>query len=70
MKKAVASVKTEAAKSTTPNLVVPTQNPTSPFEDISDLLHHLHLHACVELTRRLLMSISSLPTGQIATALL
>jgi len=62
-KKAVASVKTAAVKPTTPNLVVPIQNPTSPLEDISDLLDHLPLHACVELTRRLLTSISSLPTG-------
>jgi len=61
-KKATASVKTAAAKPTTPNLVVPNQSPTSPPEEISDL-EHLPLHACVELTRRLLKSISSLPTG-------
>jgi len=35
--KAVASVKTAAAKPTTPSLVVPTQNLTSQLEDISDL---------------------------------
>jgi len=29
-----------------------------------DLLDHLPLHACVELTRWLLTSISSLPTGE------
>jgi len=62
-KKAVASDKIAAAKPTTLSLVVPTQNPTSPLEDISDLLDHLPIHACVELTRRLLTSISSLPTG-------
>jgi len=62
-KKAFASVKTAAAKHTTPSLVVPTHNPTNPLEDILDLLDHLPLHACVELTRRLLTSISSLPTG-------
>jgi len=62
-KKAVACVKTAAAKPTTPSLVVPTQYPTSPIEDISDLLDHLLLHAFVELTRRLLTSISSLHTG-------
>ena len=60
---AVASVKTAAAKPTKPSLVVPTQNSTSPLEDISDLLDHLPLRACVELPRRLLTSISSLPTG-------
>ena len=59
-KKAAASVKTVAAKPTTPELVVPTQTSNSPFEDISD---HLPIQACVELTRRLLTSISSLPTG-------
>jgi len=34
-KKAAASVKTAAAKPTTPDLVVPIQSPTSPLEDIS-----------------------------------
>jgi len=58
-KKAAASVKTAAAKPTTSDLVVP----TSPLEDISDLLDRLPLQACVELTRRLLTSISSLSTG-------
>ena len=62
-KKATASVKTAAAKPNPPNLVVPTQHSTSPLEEISDLLDHLSLSACVELTRRLLASISSLPTG-------
>ena len=62
-KKAAASVKPAAAKTTLPNLVVPTQNSTSPLEEISDLLNHLPLPACVELTHRLLASISSLPTG-------
>jgi hypothetical protein len=61
-KKAAGSVKTAAAKPTPPNLVVPTQNSTSPIEEISDLLDHLPLPECVELTRRLLTSISSLPT--------
>jgi len=62
-KKAAASVKTAAAKPTTPDLMVPTQSPTSPLDDISDLLDRLPLQACVELTRQLLTSISSLPTG-------
>ena len=62
-KKAAASVKTAAAKPTSPNLVVPTQTSSSPLEEISDLLDRLPLQACVELTRRLLTSISSLPTG-------
>ena len=62
-KKAAASVKTAAANPTTPSLVVHTQTPTSPLEDISDLFYHLPLHTCVEQTRRLLTSFSSLPTG-------
>jgi len=36
---------------------------TSPIEGISDLLNNLPLNACVELTRQLLTSISSLPKG-------
>jgi len=62
-KKAAASAKTAAAKPTKPSLVVPTQNPSTTLEFISDFLEHLPLHACVELTRRFLTSISSLPTG-------
>jgi len=57
------SQKETAAKSTNPDLVVPTQIPISPLEDISDHLDRLPLQACVELTCRLLTSISSLPTG-------
>ena len=62
-KKPAASVKTAAGKPTTHELVVPNQTSTSPLEDNSDLLDHLHIQACVDLTRRLLTSISSLPTG-------
>jgi len=62
-KKVAASVKTAATKHTTPGLVFPTQTSTSPLQEISDLLDRLPLQACVELTRRLLTSISSLPTG-------
>jgi hypothetical protein len=62
-KKAAAIVKTAAPKPSTPKLVVPSQSPTSTLEEISDLLDHLPLQACVELTRRLLASISSLATG-------
>jgi hypothetical protein len=51
-KKAAASVKTASANLSTSELVVPTQNPISPLEDISDLLDRLPLQACVELTRR------------------
>ena len=58
-KKVAASVKTAATKPTIPLLVVP----TNPLEDISDLLDRLPLQACVELTRRLLTSISSFTTG-------
>jgi hypothetical protein len=60
-KKSAASFKTAAANLTTPNLVVPTPRSTSLIEVISDLLDHLPLHACVELTVWLLTSISSLP---------
>ena len=56
-------MKTASAKPTTPELVVHTQTSNSPVDDISDLLDHLPTQACVELTRRLLTSISSLPTG-------
>jgi hypothetical protein len=59
-KKAATSVKTATTKPTNPDLVVPTQ--TSPLE-ISDLLDRLPLQERVELTRRLLTSITSLPTG-------
>jgi len=64
-KKAAAGVKTAAAKSTTPNLVIPTQSSTSPHKEISDLLDHLPLQADVELIRRLLTSISSVPAGEL-----
>ena len=57
--KMAASVKTVATKPTSPVLVVP----TNPLEEISDLLDRLPLQACVVLTRRLLTSISSHPTG-------
>ena len=62
-KKAVASVKTAAAKPTTLELVVPNQSSTSPLEEISDLLDQLPIQSCEEHTRRLLTSISSLLTG-------
>jgi hypothetical protein len=52
-----------ATTPTTPKLVVPTRRPTYPLEEISDLLGNLPLHARVELTRRVLTSISSLRTG-------
>jgi len=58
-----ASVKTAATKPKTPVLVVPTQSPTNTLEKISDLLDRLPLQACVEPTRRLLTSLSSLPSG-------
>ena len=59
------SVKTANATPTTPSLVVPNQFSTSTLEDISELLDHLPLHECVELTRRLFTSIYSLPTGAV-----
>ena len=49
---------------TSPKPVVANPHPTtSPIEGISDLLDNLPLDACVELTRRLLTSILSLPKG-------
>jgi hypothetical protein len=62
VKEAVAIVKTAAAKPT-PKLVDPNHCPFNPLEEISDLLDHLPLQACVELTRRLLTALSTLPTG-------
>jgi hypothetical protein len=62
-KKAAAGVESAAAKPITPKLVVPTQSSTSPLEEISDLVHQLPIQACVVLFRRLLTSVSSLPTG-------
>jgi len=56
-------VKIAAAKTKTPELVVTNLNFTSPLEEISDLLDHFPIQACVELTRRLLKYISSLPRG-------
>jgi hypothetical protein len=63
MRKGSDGVKTAAAKPRTPNLVVPTQSSISPFKSFSDLHDHHLLQACVELTCRLLTTISSLPTG-------
>ena len=62
-KKSSHECQSAAAKTTTSDLVVPTQIPTYPLEEISDLLDRLSLQACVELTRRFLTSISSLRTG-------
>jgi hypothetical protein len=57
------ALKAVAAQPPTVKPVV-TPNPiNSPLEEISDLLDKLPIEACVELTRRLLTSISSLPTG-------
>jgi hypothetical protein len=62
--KKAARVKTTAAKPTTTELVVHTQSPTSPMEEISDLLDHLPIQACVELTRRLFNPTPPSPQGQ------
>jgi hypothetical protein len=43
-------------------LIVANPPSTSPLEDISDLLDSLPHDACMQLTHRLLASISSLPT--------
>jgi len=61
-KKAAVSVKTAAGKPTTPNPVVPTHSSTTPLQEISYLIDHLPLQACVELNCRLFTSVSSLPT--------
>jgi hypothetical protein len=63
VKKAVAIVKTAAAKPTI-KLVDPNHCPFNPLEEISDLLDHLPIQACVEITLRLLIAISTLPTGE------
>jgi hypothetical protein len=60
-KKAAASVQSDAAEPTTPKLVVPSLICTSPLEEISDLLDHVPNQARVEMTRRLLTSVCSLP---------
>jgi hypothetical protein len=44
-------------------MVVPTQSSTSSLKEFSELLDHLPIESCVELTRRLLTSISSLHRG-------
>jgi len=47
-----------------PKEMVATIQPTqSPFEEISDILDNLPLNVSVELTRRLLTSVPSLPSG-------
>jgi len=63
-KKAAASVKTAAA---TPSLVVSTQSPTSPLEEISDL-DHLPLHACVEPSELPIMSATAQTDRQLVAA--
>ena len=60
--KAAPSIKTTADKETT-TLVVTTHPTSSPLEGNTDLLSNLPAEAYVQLTRRLLMSISYLPTG-------
>jgi hypothetical protein len=57
------SVESAVTKPTTPKHVVPTQISTSPLVEIFDLIDHLPIGACVELTRRLLTSVSSLLLG-------
>jgi hypothetical protein len=65
-KKAAAKRKKAASTGTKPvtvPLIVANPPTVSPLEDISDLLDSLPLDACVQLTRRLLASISPLPKG-------
>jgi len=63
---------TKTSKSAKPNqtsqlmskeLVAPTKPTQSPIEEISDLLDSLPIQACVELTRRLLTFVPTLPIG-------
>ena len=61
-KEVVTSGKTVAPKPITPDLVFPTKSAISPLEGISDVLDCLPIQACVELTRRLLSTISFLQT--------
>jgi hypothetical protein len=58
-----AVTKAVAAQPSSTKLVVTHHSTSSPLEGISDLLNQLPIEACVELTCRLLTSISSLPTG-------
>jgi hypothetical protein len=58
-----ASTKESVAKpAPTKHLVHPPTDNPSPVEEISDLLDTLPMKACVELTRRLLIAIPSLPS--------
>jgi hypothetical protein len=43
-------------------VLLPTAN-SSPVDEISDLLDTLPMDACIELTRRLLIAVPSLPSG-------
>jgi len=66
--KANKSAEPRQPSQTTPKeLLVPTRPNQSPVEEISDLLDKLPLSACVELTRRLLISIPTLPFGPART---
>jgi hypothetical protein len=58
-----ASTKPVAAQSTPKKLLANPHPSTFPLDGISNLLDNLPLEALVELTRRLLTSISSPPTG-------
>jgi hypothetical protein len=61
--KAAARVQSAASEPTKHKLVVPTQSSTFPLKEISDLLDHLPIQACVKLTRWFLTPVSSVPTG-------
>jgi predicted nucleic acid-binding Zn-ribbon protein len=53
----------QTSQPTPTELVAPSQPAQSPLEEISDLLDNLPIKACVELTRRLLTSVPTLPAG-------
>jgi hypothetical protein len=61
--KTPAAPKAASAHPSSTKLVVNPHPTSSPLEDISDLLDQLPIDVCVELIRRLLTSISSLPSG-------
>ena len=57
------SATTRAKPAAATQVVANPHHTASPFEGISDLLDNIPLEACVELIRRLLSFISSLPKG-------
>ena len=66
MKKKVKTTKSSPPpKKPNPTSISPLNQ--SPIEEISDLLDNLPVNACVELTRRLLTAVLTLPSGTAST---